>query len=223
MNQEASVYVDGNVPYGIVAVLNALGYLLLFIPCYLIGSIPFGYLLVKLSGGGDIRKTGSGNIGATNVLRAGKKGLAILTLILDFGKGALPVIFVNIFEPSLAPLAGFAAVIGHMYPVWLKFKGGKGVATSLGVLMALAWPVALVAMAIWLVTAFLFRYSSLSALVAAAFAPVLAFAFGYGNLVWLLVAMSVLIYIKHIPNIRRLLNGTESKINLKKNDAAPPA
>ena len=139
---------------------------------YLIGSIPFGLVLTKMAGFGDVRKIGSGNIGATNVLRTGNKGLALATLLLDGGKGAVVVILANIFfTQDYAVLAGSGAFIGHLFPIWLKFKGGKGVATFIGVMLALSWPAGLAVALTWLLTALVFRMSSLSALVAAALAP----------------------------------------------------
>ena len=184
-----------------------------FFPGYLLGSIPFGLLLTQLAGLGDIRAIGSGNIGATNVLRTGRKGLAAATLLLDGLKGAVAVlIFVVLGPPDAAYWAGFGAVIGHLFPVWLGFKGGKGVATSYGVLIAIAWPVGLAAGAIWIVVAAVSRKSSLAALVSFAVAPLLALALADIRVVALSAAIAVLIFARHHANIRRLLAGTEPRI-----------
>lgn len=189
-----------------------MNFLYLLCLAYVFGSIPFGLVLTKLAGLGDIRSIGSGNIGATNVLRTGRKGLAFLTLVLDAGKGAAAVLIAAYAYPSMAQFAGLVALLGHMHPVWLRFKGGKGVSTALGVLLALAWPVALGSAAVWLLMAYFFRYSSLSALTAAVAAPLLALALGYQDQIWLLIAIAVLIFIKHADNILRLVKGTETKI-----------
>ncbi|NTU77310.1 MAG: glycerol-3-phosphate 1-O-acyltransferase PlsY [Alphaproteobacteria bacterium] len=187
---------------------------------YLLGSVPFGLLLTKLAGLGDIRGIGSGNIGATNVLRTGKKGLALLTLLLDGGKGVAAVLLAAPVAPGTERLAGLAVLLGHLYPVWLRFKGGKGVATSFGVLTALAWPVGLGAMLIWLLTAAVFRYSSLAALVSVGLAPGLAFGLGRSDLVFLSLLIVLFVFIKHAANIRRLMKGTEPKIGQSRDDAA---
>ncbi|NHK27371.1 glycerol-3-phosphate 1-O-acyltransferase PlsY [Parvularcula flava] len=187
---------------------------------YLLGSIPFGLVITKLAGLGDIRAIGSGNIGATNVLRTGRKDLALATLLLDSGKGAIAVIIIGLItgwaEAPMA-LAGAAAFLGHCFPVWLKFKGGKGVATFLGTLLALNFFAGLIACAIWLVTAFISRISSLSALVAAAVSP-LVFYVGFGEAITAIAAlfMTVLIFIRHRANIERLMAGTEPRIGGKK-------
>jgi glycerol-3-phosphate acyltransferase PlsY len=191
---------------------------------YLLGSIPFGVLAAKIGGLGDIRKVGSGNIGATNVLRTGRKDLALITLIGDSGKGALAVLIARLLFPDnhiAIALAGGAAFAGHLFPVWLKFKGGKGVATFLGVLLAAAWPVGLMACATWLLAAFALRYSSLSALAAAALSPLYAFLLDrpYAYLI-LSAFMAVLVFIRHHENIRRLLKGEEPKIGKKKSTPA---
>ena len=188
-------------------------YALIGLACgYLLGSIPFGLVITRLAGLGDIRTIGSGNIGATNVLRTGRKGLALLTLICDSGKGALAVLLFMLLSPYAALGAALGSVLGHLFPVWLSFKGGKGVATTLGVLLALTLPVGLLACATWLATAFLFRISSLSALVAMAMAPIYTW-FLYGPIMTLVViGISILVFYKHRDNIKRLMNGTEPKI-----------
>jgi glycerol-3-phosphate acyltransferase PlsY len=185
---------------------------------YLLGSIPFGLLLTRMAGLGDIRKIGSGNIGATNVLRTGNKGLAFATLLLDGGKGAVAVLLARAlwFDPRLAIIAGACAFLGHLFPVWLKFKGGKGVATALGTWLALAWPIGVLACLTWLVVALIFRYSSLSALLTVALAPVYAIWLGTPLLVWFGIGVAVLVWIRHHENIRRLLKGEEPKIGKKK-------
>ncbi|GGF36670.1 glycerol-3-phosphate acyltransferase [Aliidongia dinghuensis] len=183
---------------------------------YLLGSIPFGLVLTRLFGAGDIRKIGSGNIGATNVLRTGRKGLAAATLILDGGKGAVAVGLADHCSTDLAIFAAGAALVGHLFPVWLRFKGGKGVATTLGVLLAIAWPVGVVACLVWLLVAFTLRYSSLAALVAIGTSPVVALFLADGPRAILALLMAVLVFARHHENIRRLASGTESKIKLKK-------
>jgi len=184
---------------------------------YLLGSVPFGLVLTRLAGLGDIRDIGSGNIGATNVLRTGHKFLALLTLICDSGKGAAAVLLAEWFQPGLGLFAGGAAFIGHLYPVWLKFKGGKGVATFLGTMLALSWPVGLACCLTWLAVAVILRISSLSALVAAALSPVYAyFIVDHINLAILSVLLCILIYLRHRENIARLMNGTEPRIGKKK-------
>ena len=180
---------------------------------YLLGSVPFGLVLTRLAGLGDLREIGSGNIGTTNVLRTGRKGLAAATLLLDGGKGAAAVLIAKLWGPDMALAAALGAILGHLFPVWLKFKGGKGVATTLGVFLALAWQVGAAACATWLVVAVAFRYSSLSALIAVAAAPLYAWWFlGDLQLVELMAALAVLVWIRHYENIRRLLKGEESKI-----------
>ncbi|HAX90612.1 MAG TPA: acyl-phosphate glycerol 3-phosphate acyltransferase [Rhodospirillaceae bacterium] len=179
---------------------------------YLLGSIPFGLLLTKLAGAGDIRAIGSGNIGATNVLRTGKKGLAAATLLLDMLKGTAAVILAQHYAPEVANIAALAVLLGHMFPVWLKFKGGKGVATAFGIMLALSWPVALMAALTWLASAILLRISSASALIALASAPVYLIIFGQFELVLLSVLILVLVYSKHYANIIRLVKGTEPHI-----------
>ncbi|HTH98623.1 MAG TPA: glycerol-3-phosphate 1-O-acyltransferase PlsY [Stellaceae bacterium] len=203
---------------------------MVFIICvvlaYLLGSIPFGLVLTKATGAGDIRKIGSGNIGATNVLRTGRKGLAAATLILDAGKGAVAVVLARLAASywHMAPadaetlplLAAAASFLGHICPVWLGFNGGKGVATALGVLLALSWPVGLAALAIWLITAFALRYSSLAALIAAGTSPLVSLVVSGPRLALLALFLALLIVIRHRENIRRLVAGTESKIKLKR-------
>jgi len=183
---------------------------------YGLGSIPFGLLLTKAAGLGDVRSIGSGNIGATNVLRTGSKGLAALTVLLDLAKGAAAVLVAQKWGQTAALAAAGCAVLGHMFPVWLGFRGGKGAATSLGVLIPLAWPVALAAALVWLVAALLFRYSSLAALVAAAAGAGLAAILADKGTALLSAGIALLIIARHHENIRRLLAGTESRISLGK-------
>jgi glycerol-3-phosphate acyltransferase PlsY len=182
---------------------------------YLLGSIPFGLVLTRMFGHGDIRQIGSGNIGATNVLRTGNKALALATLLLDGGKGAAAALLAHMIDPSLAYVAALTAFLGHLFPVWLRFKGGKGVATFLGIELALCWPVGLGLCLTWLVTAFFYRFSSLSALVAAALAPLYAYAIGLYPLAALSFILATLVFIRHAPNIRRLFNGSEPRIGRK--------
>jgi acyl phosphate:glycerol-3-phosphate acyltransferase len=179
---------------------------------YLLGSIPFGLLLTRAAGLGDIRQIGSGNIGATNVLRTGNKGLAAATLLLDGAKGAAAVLIAGHWGPDMMIMAGGGAMVGHLFPLWLGFKGGKGVATALGVLLALAWPIGLIACAVWLAAAFLFRYSSLAALLALAAAPLAAWLL-WDRERWIMpLFLAVLVWLRHHANIRRLLKGEEPKI-----------
>jgi glycerol-3-phosphate acyltransferase PlsY len=184
---------------------------------YILGSIPFGLVLTRMAGLGDIRDIGSGNIGATNVLRTGNKFLAAVTLIADCGKGAAALLIAHqLYGPDAGLIAGFMAVIGHNFPVWLKFKGGKGVATTLGVLLIAYWPVGVAACAIWLLTAAIFRYSSLAALVALASSPLVAlYAFNYSHLAIMAAGLAILGFIRHHENIKRLVRGEESKIGKK--------
>ena len=188
---------------------------------YLLGAIPFGVIATRLGGAGDLRQVGSGNIGATNVLRTGRKDLALITLLGDGGKGAVAVLIARaLWGPDVGALAGGAAFVGHLFPVWLGFKGGKGVATFLGVLLAAAWPVGLGACATWLVIAVLLRISSLSALVAAALAPLYAFLLHQSRAtVILALFMAVLVFIRHHANIARLLKGEEPRIGAGKTPA----
>ena len=180
---------------------------------YLLGSIPFGVVLTRLTGGPDLRTIGSGNIGATNVLRTGKKGLAAATLVCDMLKGTAAVLIAAHFAGYDAVLAaGLGAFLGHLFPVWLKFKGGKGVATYIGVLLGLAWPAALIFCAIWLAVAFASRYSSLAALVASALTPAVLWFLARPDAALLFLPLSVLLWIMHRANIGRLLAGSEGKI-----------
>jgi glycerol-3-phosphate acyltransferase PlsY len=185
---------------------------------YLLGSVPFGLVLTRLAGLGDIRDIGSGNIGATNVLRTGHKGLALATLLLDSGKGAIAVIIALQWSFEYALIAGLFAVLGHNFPVWLKFKGGKGVATTLGVLLAFSWQVGLLACLTWVATAAIFRYSSLSALIAFAAAPLYTF-WLIDPIATIVVALLAALGIaRHHQNIGRLLKGEEPKIGKKKQE-----
>jgi glycerol-3-phosphate acyltransferase PlsY len=186
--------------------------LLLCILAYLLGSIPFGLLLTRAAGLGDIRAIGSGNIGATNVLRTGKKGLAAATLLLDGFKGTLAVLIGRHFGYPAPLCMGLAVLLGHLFPVWLEFKGGKGVATGLGVLLGEFFPIGLIACATWLVVAFLFRFSSAAALSAFALAPFVALALGHARVALLALFIAVLVYWKHSANIARLRAGTEPRI-----------
>ncbi|KAA6205824.1 MAG: glycerol-3-phosphate 1-O-acyltransferase [Candidatus Tokpelaia sp.] len=183
---------------------------------YLLGSIPFGLIFTRLAGLGDVRAVGSGNTGATNVLRLGNRKIALATLLCDIVKGALPAGFFAFIAFNLGTFAGFFAVIGHIFPIWLKFRGGKGVATYLGVLLAVSWFCALLFALVWLGTARLGRYSSLAALLAAFITPFFAFfTVPYFSFL-LLTLLAILIIGRHKDNIKRLLNGTESRINSKK-------
>jgi len=183
---------------------------------YLLGSVPFGILITRAMGLGDLRAIGSGNIGATNVLRTGNRGAAAATLVLDAAKGVVPVLVARVaFGEEAAQLAGLCAFLGHLYPVWLGFRGGKGVATFLGILLALAWPVGLAACATWAVTAAVTRISSLSALTAAALSSLWLFLFGQGQMFLLVVVMTLLVYQRHSANITRLRAGTEPRFGAK--------
>jgi acyl phosphate:glycerol-3-phosphate acyltransferase len=196
---------------GIASDLSTLHYLAGLVG-YVFGSIPFGLLLTRLAGIGDIRTIGSGNIGTTNVLRTGRKGLAALTLLCDAGKGIAAVLIMGRWGQDFALLAGLFAVIGHNFPIWLKFRGGKGVATTLGVLLAVAWPVGLIACATWLAFAAVFRYSSLAALAALAVAPAaMAWLAGLEQAV-IAALLTVLGFARHHANIRRLIRGGEPRI-----------
>ena len=184
---------------------------------YLLGSVPFGVVITRLLGLGDLRSIGSGNIGATNVLRTGHKGAAAATLILDAAKGGVAVLVARAaVGEDAAQVAGLFAFLGHLFPVWLGFKGGKGVATFLGTLLALAWPVGLAACATWAATAAVTRYSSLSALVAAVLSPIWALILGQGAMVALVILLAALVVLRHSANIARLRAGTEPRIGGKK-------
>jgi glycerol-3-phosphate acyltransferase PlsY len=184
---------------------------------YLLGSIPFGVVITRAMGLGDLRQIGSGNIGATNVLRTGNKPAAGATLILDAAKGGIAVLIARaLLGDDAAQVAALASFLGHLFPVWLGFKGGKGVATFLGILLALTWPIGLLACATWAVTAAVSRISSLSALVAAGLAPVWLLIFGRGQMLALVVILALLVFLRHGANIARLRAGTEPRIGAKK-------
>jgi len=183
---------------------------------YLLGSIPFGLVITRAAGGPDVRTIGSGNIGATNVLRTGRKGLAAATLLCDALKGTIAVLLAGYYAGHEAALAaGLGAFLGHLFPVWLKFKGGKGVATYIGLLIGLYWPAVLIFCGIWLVVAFISRYSSLSALIASALTPLALYLLGQPTTAVLFLLLTVLLWIMHRANIARLLAGTEGKIGAK--------
>jgi acyl phosphate:glycerol-3-phosphate acyltransferase len=182
---------------------------------YLLGSIPFGLILTRIFGAGDLRQIGSGNIGATNVLRTGRKGLAAATLLLDMAKGALAVCVARMIGPELALLGGGGAFLGHCYPVWLGFRGGKGVATMLGVSLALMWQVGLVYALVWLGGLALTRISSVSGMAAAIAAPVAAFAFGAREMAVMLGGLAIIVLGKHRENIGRLIAGSEPRVGQK--------
>ncbi len=180
---------------------------------YLLGSIPFGIVLTRLAGAGDLRAIGSGNIGATNVLRTGRTGLAAATLALDALKATAAVVLAaGVFGPPAALPAAAGAILGHLYPVWLKFRGGKGVATFLGALIGIAWPAALAFAVVWLAVAYQTRHSSAAALAATVISPITAFAIGLHDVAFVFALLAALVWFKHSANIRRLLAGTESKI-----------
>lgn len=191
---------------------GALIYLFAFAGGYLLGSIPFGLLLARLAGLGDLRQIGSGNIGATNVLRAGSKGLAALTLLLDAAKGTAAVLIAANWGENAAMLAGLGAFLGHLFPVWLGFRGGKGVATYIGVLLGLYWPAAAAFCAMWLIVALVTRYSSLAALVASGTAVLMLALTGQSLLAALFLPLTALLYIRHAANIGRLARGEEARI-----------
>ncbi|WP_422014419.1 glycerol-3-phosphate 1-O-acyltransferase PlsY [Reyranella sp.] len=191
-----------------------------FLMGYLMGSIPFGLLLTRAAGLGDIRNVGSGNIGATNVLRTGRKGLAAATLLFDALKGVVAVVIADQVGQLPAVAAAAGAVLGHMFPVWLGFKGGKGVATTLGVMWGLSWPVGAIACAAWLLLAAAFRYSSLAALLSVVVAAIAAWFLTDPRAAMLLTLLVPLVWVRHHENIARLLNGTESKIGQGKKQAA---
>ncbi len=183
-----------------------------FLGAYLIGSFPVGLLLTRLSGLGDIRTIGSGNIGATNVLRTGHRALAAATLVLDVAKGAAAVLIANQYGPDMAIVAAAGVMIGHVFPVWLKFIGGKGVSTGLGVVLVLSWPVGLITAGLWLATLLITRYASLAALISAAAAPVLMYFLADPQKTEFTILLTVLIWLRHAGNIRRLVRGEESKV-----------
>jgi acyl phosphate:glycerol-3-phosphate acyltransferase len=185
---------------------------------YVFGSVPFGLLLTKAAGLGDVRNIGSGNIGATNVLRTGNKPIAIATLLCDVLKGTIPVLIATYFwgaHNNVCPvLAAFGAIAGHIFPVWLGFKGGKGVATLIGILFGLYWPIALIFLAVWLAFAFAFKFSSLAALASSMLLPIWALLLGHLQLAQPLAVLAVVVWIMHRANISRLMNGTETQISL---------
>tara|TARA_R110002096_G_scaffold223314_3_gene412336 strand:+ start:1937 stop:2572 length:636 start_codon:yes stop_codon:yes gene_type:complete len=201
--------------------MDALYYLIAALGGYLLGSIPFGLVITKLAGLGDIRAIGSGNIGATNVLRTGRKDLALATLLLDAGKaGIAAAIFGYFLSTEAGLIAGAAAFIGHCFPVWLKFKGGKGVATFVGTVLVVSWPVGLAVIASWLITAAIFRMSSLGALVGALAAPIAALVIGRMDVAIMTGILTVLIYWLHRANIGRILRGEEPRIGGSKTASA---
>lgn len=179
---------------------------------YFLGAIPFGLILTKLAGLGDVRNIGSGNIGATNVLRTGRKGLAALTMVLDIGKGTGAALIGAQFGPDMMIVAAFGVLVGHLFPVWLRFRGGKGVATALGIMLVLAWQAAIICVAIWLLVIYITRYSSLAALTATLATPLLTYWFASPQLAEFSTLVTILIWARHAANIRRLLNGTESRV-----------
>ena len=188
---------------------------------YLFGSVPFGLLLARLGGLGDVRTIGSGNIGATNVLRTGSKKIAFATLLCDILKGAVPVVLARHYAgESAAMIAGFGAFVGHVLPIWLRFKGGKGVATYLGVLFALAWKLALIFIVVWLVLAALFKFSSVSSLGGSLAMPLAALGLKLGHLNVVTIPIALIIFYAHRQNIGRLMRGEESKIKLKSSTAS---
>lgn len=182
---------------------------------YLLGAIPFGLLLTRLAGGGDLRAVGSGNIGATNVLRTGRKGLAAATLLLDGAKGAAAVLLAQYIHPDYGALGAAGAFFGHCYPVWIRFKGGKGVATYAGIALALLWPVGLVYAGVWLGVLAISRYSSLSGMMAAIAAPVAAAWWGAFEVTPLFIGLTFIVLWKHRENIMRLMSGTEPRVGQK--------
>ena len=201
-------------------ITTGLGGLLLWAAIgYLLGSVPYGMIVAKALNLGNLREIGSGNIGATNVLRTGNKKAAALTLIFDAGKGAVAVLLARAFAAEDAvQLAALAAFLGHCFPIWLGFKGGKGVATHLGIMWALAWPIGLACCVTWLIVAAVVRYSSLAALMAAGFAPMFGVWQRTDEMIILLIVLAVLVYIRHASNITRLRAGTETKIGSKKTE-----
>jgi glycerol-3-phosphate acyltransferase PlsY len=194
-----------------------------FLIGYLLGSIPFGLLLTSAAGLGDIRKQGSGNIGATNVLRTGNKKLAAATLLLDALKGVVAVMICRFFGPIAAVAAAMGAVIGHMFPIWLKFKGGKGMATAIGVLLGLSWPVGAIVCVLWLAIAAAFRYSSLAALLSILLGALASWYFLPWQSAVVVTLIAALVWARHNANIRRLLAGTEPKIGQRSETVTSPA
>ncbi len=182
---------------------------------YLLGSVPFGVVLTKIAGLGDVRNIGSGNIGATNVLRTGNKALAALTLVLDLAKGGVAVVLGGLYGPDVAIVAGLGAFIGHLFPVWIGFRGGKGVATACGILIGLNWQTGLLALGVWVIILVTTRLSSLAALVASASAIAFAFWFATPQIAEFSILITIIVWWRHHANIRRLISGTESKIGSK--------
>jgi glycerol-3-phosphate acyltransferase PlsY len=202
--------------------MDALSIILAAIGGYLLGSIPFGLVLTRIAGLGDIREIGSGNIGATNVLRTGRKDLAVATLVLDASKaGIAALLFTHLpgFSFTAGLVAGAAAFLGHCYPVWLRFEGGKGVATFVGTILAVSWPIGLITIGTWIGIAAIFRISSLAALVAAAATPIAALALGMTEVAAMTLFLALLIYWRHNANIARLIRGEEPRIGDKKKKA----
>jgi glycerol-3-phosphate acyltransferase PlsY len=189
-----------------------------FTLAYFVGSIPFGLLLVKFAGLGDIRRLGSGNIGATNVLRTGRKSLAVLTLLLDGGKGVAATLVASSYGPDITVIAGLGAVLGHLFPVWLRFKGGKGVATALGAMLGISWLAGALACGVWLGVAALFRYSSLASLAAMASMPLFAWLYPGPQFAEWAGLIAMLVAWRHAANIKRLVGGTESRISFGRPD-----
>lgn len=200
--------------------MTSLHYITIFAG-YLLGAVPFGLVLCKLAGYGDVRDIGSGNIGATNVLRTGNKALALIVLALDAGKGALAVVLAGAFVgPDAAALAGAAAFLGHCFPIYLKFRGGKGVATFFGTILAINWMIGLLCLMIWLGTAAIFRFSSLAGILSAVAAPIIAIYIADPLIVWVLSTIALVVVIRHHANLMRLFNGSEPKIG-QKSEAKP--
>jgi glycerol-3-phosphate acyltransferase PlsY len=186
---------------------------------YALGSVPFGLVLTRLSGLGDIRKIGSGNIGATNVLRTGHKGLAAATMLLDLLKGVVAVLLGKMYGPDIAIIAGLGAILGHIFPVWLGFKGGKGVATALGVILALSWQAGLIVFGIWVMLLIILRISSVAALAAALAAPISAWWLASPQIMEFFILLAAIVWLRHIANIKRLLKGEEGRIGGKSKDS----